>query len=360
MDFSPNLTLPYLLPNQAEKHVTLNESLRALDALVQIHVISRAQSSPPADPSEGDRYIPAAGASSEWTDFDGGVVAFQDGGWVHYPASPGWLAWIGDEATIAIYDGTTWASISQAPNDFSLLGINAVADTVNRLVLKSPASLFDHEGSDHRLKVNKNALADTASLLFQSNYDGHAEMGLMGNTNFAVKVSADGTNFLEAISVQSDDGFVGVGTATPVSRLHVQQTDDARLTIDTTAANNGGGFDIINSTDNQSWRVTGQKTIFKLRDHTAGLDKLELFSGASGRVRIRNCGNVGINVTSPTTALHVNGAVRIGSSAVSALTSAASAGEGAIIYVPDAIGGAILAFSDGSSWRRSDDRSVIS
>ena len=32
-DFTPNLELPYLLSNQAQKHVTLNESLRALDGL---------------------------------------------------------------------------------------------------------------------------------------------------------------------------------------------------------------------------------------------------------------------------------------------------------------------------------------
>jgi hypothetical protein len=44
---------------------------------------------------------------------------------------------------------------------------------------------------------------------------------------------------------------------------------------------------------------------------------------------------------------------------INALPSAGTAGAGAIIYVPDAIGGSILAFSDGSNWRRSDDRSVI-
>ena len=32
MDTSPNLALPYLLANQAQKHVTVNEALRRLDA----------------------------------------------------------------------------------------------------------------------------------------------------------------------------------------------------------------------------------------------------------------------------------------------------------------------------------------
>lgn len=32
MDSSPNLQLPYIMPSQAQKHVTHNEALRTLDA----------------------------------------------------------------------------------------------------------------------------------------------------------------------------------------------------------------------------------------------------------------------------------------------------------------------------------------
>ena len=42
MDFTPNLLLPYLAAAQAQKHVTLNEALRLLDALVQLVIQSRA------------------------------------------------------------------------------------------------------------------------------------------------------------------------------------------------------------------------------------------------------------------------------------------------------------------------------
>ncbi|MEO1425564.1 MAG: DUF2793 domain-containing protein, partial [Pseudomonadota bacterium] len=33
MEQSPKLALPYVLPQQAQKHVTVNEGLRRLDAL---------------------------------------------------------------------------------------------------------------------------------------------------------------------------------------------------------------------------------------------------------------------------------------------------------------------------------------
>lgn len=43
--------------------------------------------------------------------------------------------------------------------------------------------------------------------------------------------------------------------------------------------------------------------------------------------------------------------------AVSKLPPAKPAGQ--IIYVPDETGGAVLAFSDGSVWRRSTDRAQV-
>ena len=58
---SPNLSLPYIQQNQAQKHVTHNEGMRLLDGVVQLSVLSRAQTAPPANPAAGDRYIlPAA------------------------------------------------------------------------------------------------------------------------------------------------------------------------------------------------------------------------------------------------------------------------------------------------------------
>lgn len=38
----------------------------------------------------------------------------------------------------------------------------------------------------------------------------------------------------------------------------------------------------------------------------------------------------------------------------------ASLWEGAVVYVSDEIGGAVLAFSDGTDWRRVTDRAVVS
>ena len=59
MNETANLSLPYILASQAQKHVTHNEAIRALDCLVQLSVESRVLTSPPASPVEGGRYVPA-------------------------------------------------------------------------------------------------------------------------------------------------------------------------------------------------------------------------------------------------------------------------------------------------------------
>ena len=40
-DISTHLLLPYILASQAQKHVTHNEALRLLDAMVQLSVLDR-------------------------------------------------------------------------------------------------------------------------------------------------------------------------------------------------------------------------------------------------------------------------------------------------------------------------------
>ena len=63
---TPNLELDYLQAAQAQKHVTHNEALRALDALVQISVVSRGLATPPSSPVGGERYLVGATATDAW------------------------------------------------------------------------------------------------------------------------------------------------------------------------------------------------------------------------------------------------------------------------------------------------------
>src|SRR6185503_15210347 len=57
MSNTSNLVLPYLAVGQAQKHVTVNESLRKLDAILQLSVVSATTAAQPASPADGAVYI---------------------------------------------------------------------------------------------------------------------------------------------------------------------------------------------------------------------------------------------------------------------------------------------------------------
>lgn len=83
METTAHLALPYIMPSQAQKHVTHNEALRMLDALVQLSVADRVRTAPPPAPAEGDRHIVGPSAQDAWEGRDGQVAAWQDGAWAY-------------------------------------------------------------------------------------------------------------------------------------------------------------------------------------------------------------------------------------------------------------------------------------
>ena len=103
-DATTHLLLPYILAAQAQKHVTHNEALRILDGLVQLSVLDRDLTAPPASPADGDRYIVASGATGDWAGWDLNVALWTDGAWLRLPPRTGWRAWVEDEGLLL---GTT-------------------------------------------------------------------------------------------------------------------------------------------------------------------------------------------------------------------------------------------------------------
>ena len=203
-DVSAVLALPYIQPSQAQKHVTHNEALRLLDVIVQLAVLDRSRTAAPVTAAVGDRHIVAAGAAGDWAGQDGTIAVYDLEGWVFFAPQPGWRAEVLAESCAVVFDGTGWVAPGDLPQRFPQLGVNAAADAVNRLSVSSAATLLNHAGGGHQLKLNKAAAADTASLLFQTGFSGRAELGLAGNDDFSVKISPDGTAFVEALRAGAD------------------------------------------------------------------------------------------------------------------------------------------------------------
>lgn len=213
-DRSSILDLPYLLPAQAQKHVTHNEALRQLDVLVQLRVKGTDVNDPPALPIEGDVYAVGDNASAAWAGHDNTLAAFLDGTWFFTTPREGWRAWDSESAALRVWNGSAWATITAngAVDSLPRLGINTSADATNRLSVASEATLLTNAGAGHQLKLNKATATDTASLLYQTGFSGHAEMGLNGSNDFSLKVSADGAAWTEAVLIDGNTGHL-VGAA---------------------------------------------------------------------------------------------------------------------------------------------------
>ncbi len=141
-DFTPNLSLPFLLPSQAQKHVTVNESLAAIDALVMATVISVELSDPPSDPSQGDAYLLLAEVNGAWVGHSGELAVWADGAWTFYGPKSGWRVWDITSQTPLVFNGNEWSPLMGAAPGASEFGINTAADSTNRLAVKSDAALL--------------------------------------------------------------------------------------------------------------------------------------------------------------------------------------------------------------------------
>ena len=226
------LNLPRLAPAQAQKHVTVNEALAALDRLVASSVLSRTRTDQPGAPTPGDAYIlPALSSGPDWSGFAANRVAvFEDGAWSAYAPARGQAAWIVDEAQIAVFDGTAWRTAETLIcrlAQLTGLGLGTAPDAINAFAAKLNAALWtarpSEEGGtgDLRVTLNKSAVARVLSLLFQSNWSGRAEIGLAGSDDLAVRVSADGATWRTALKVRASDGATGVGVEDPAAPLDV-------------------------------------------------------------------------------------------------------------------------------------------
>jgi len=115
-DQTTRLQLPFLASGQAQKHVTVNESLLRLDALVQLSAVSATTATQPGSPADGQIYIlPSGKTGADWGAMANGALAYyRDGVWEQLVPREGWLAQIADADQVLIYSGTAWVGLASA------------------------------------------------------------------------------------------------------------------------------------------------------------------------------------------------------------------------------------------------------
>ena len=338
-DQTPNLGLPWLMPAQAQKHVTLNESLGLLDALVHPGVESRTLTAQPVSPAEGVAYLlPANATGTDWSAFSEHTFAyFQDAAWHSFTPRVSMLAHIRDEAALAVFDGNSWVGLSSlisALSNLTELGVGTTPDASNRFAAKLNAALWTalttSEGGngDLRFILNKEMMSSTASMLFRTGWSGRAEFGLTGSDNFALKMSNDGSVFQETLTV-TQTGLVGINNDSPVDVLHLLNAGDVRtrLIIQNDLANEFGQA--------QLQLRTGLTMAFLL-SHGVGVDRnrwgealaewneflswsgngmavgtvnaapVIIGTNSEARIRLTSDGKIGVHTDSPTGGFDIN------------------------------------------------------
>jgi hypothetical protein len=113
-DRSSNLSISYLQPSQAQKHVTVNEALRRLDALVQPVAVSATLAAQPTSPADGAVYIlPAGKTGAAWGAMANGTLAYWcDGVWEALTPKLGWVVRVADLDCDLRWSGTAWGMAS--------------------------------------------------------------------------------------------------------------------------------------------------------------------------------------------------------------------------------------------------------
>ncbi|MEN5168384.1 DUF2793 domain-containing protein [Brevundimonas pondensis] len=220
-DASARLGLPYLAAGQLQKHVTLNEALTRLDALTQTAVVSRTRAAQPATPADGALYIlPASATGASWAGRPAGsLMRAEAGGWLEVEAPDGLLAVVLDSQEVLVRRAGTWAPLAGEPvaalQNLTRLGVNTEADAANVVAARLNKALWtaleSESGGDGDLRFtfNKQGAPDVLSLLFQSGWGGRAELGLIGDDDLRLKVSADGGSWRDVFAVDRVSGRMG-------------------------------------------------------------------------------------------------------------------------------------------------------
>lgn len=194
--------LPLLAPAQAQKHVTVNEALARLDALVNLTLASVTTTTPPLSPSESDAYGVPSGAVNDWAGQDGMIAVYVNGGWAFVSATQGMRAYVLDEGEMAIFDGLEWLGSMQS---LSASGAGMQARTIE----------IDHTVTAGATSEVTAALP-AQSVVYAVTGRVLTEITGSGTTGFSLGVSGSDNRYGSGLSLSAGSWLRGI-TGSPVT-----------------------------------------------------------------------------------------------------------------------------------------------
>ena len=162
-DRTRKLELKYIVANQSQKEVTINEDLNLLDMLVQA-TAKAVLNTPPTSPTEGEMYIIGDAPTGTWEGKAKHLAGFFAGVWLIVAPCAGWRVWL-EEGKAMRYQGDRWTdegaglddkaplaspaltgkptapTATQGTNDMQIANTAFVAQAVATLVNSAPETL---------------------------------------------------------------------------------------------------------------------------------------------------------------------------------------------------------------------------
>ncbi len=112
-----------------------------------------------------------------------------------------------------------WTIVDQALSGVPELGVGTAADPNNPLSVYGASALFN--GANFNISVNKSSASNTASIIFEDGFSGRAQVGLTGDDNLHFRTSANGSNWTDALIINSATGQAsfpqGLSSGAPIS-----------------------------------------------------------------------------------------------------------------------------------------------
>lgn len=204
---TPNLALPYLAAAQAQKHVTVNEALDALDGVVQLSVISASILNPPGGPADGNRYIVASGATGAWAGWDASVAQFSGGAWIRLMPQTGWLAWDVQSSTLLVWTGSAWIGLDAAMNLLTRSASVRVAEGSAGSAIEMVVAEELSSGLSGASKTSTIAIPNRAIVLGVS---ARTVTAITGATSYDCGVSGETSKFGGSLGIAAGSTNVGV------------------------------------------------------------------------------------------------------------------------------------------------------
>ena len=134
MASTPHIGLTLVEQAQAQKEVTVNMALMRIDALLNMGVIDKDLSDPPASPGTGDVYLVADDATGDWTGHEGEIAYFEQI-WRFIEPNEGLMLWLRDEDKHYVFDGAAWTVTGASITDLADLGDVTLTSPANGEVL---------------------------------------------------------------------------------------------------------------------------------------------------------------------------------------------------------------------------------